>query len=193
MRKKKFWDPAYQFANGKVPTLWVNGDSDGHFSVNITSKSYEITSDHALMTIHPGMRHGHRVGWDPEQVPEIYAFADQILEGKTPGLGSVVKQPSGRKCNLKYESETEISRATVYYLNEPLTYQKKEGEKHPRPGKWQSGSLRIKERNKTIKVRLPKECMTYYVNLEDERGFIISSVLVELKNEKQKKLDLQNE
>lgn len=180
IEKKKFWDPANQFVNGLVPTLWVNGDSDGHFSINITSHSYDVTSDHAFLTIHPSMRHGHYAGWNLDQVPEICTFADQILQGVLPGLGKIIGQPTGKKCKMKYESGTAILKATIYYLNEPLTYRHGEGEEHPQPRVWLSKPAKIKAKNKTIKIKIPKQCMTYYVNLEDERDLIISSVLVAL-------------
>jgi hypothetical protein len=180
IEKKKFWDPANQFKTGSVPTLWVNGDSDAHFSLNITSHSYEVTSDHAFMTIHPSMKHGHYVGWNPNQIPEIYAFADYILKGKTPGLGSITQQPSGRNTSLKYESETAIRKATIYYQNEPLTYRMAENENHPSPAKWFTQAAEINANDKSVDIQLPMECMSYYVNLEDERGHIISSILVKL-------------
>lgn len=180
IEKKKFWDPVNQFAQGSVPTLWVNGDSDGHFSLNITSHSFKTSADHAFLSVHPKMRHGHRPGWDPMVVPEIYAFADHILKEATPGLASIKKQPSSRKCNLRYKSETNILKATIYYLNEPLTYRHSENEKHPSPGTWLSKPAEINTKNNSVRLELPKECMTYYVNLEDERGLIVSSVLVEL-------------
>lgn len=180
IEKKKFWDPANQFATGTVPTLWVNGDADGHFSLNITSHSFKTSADHAYLSIHPEMRHGHRPGWDPMIVPEIYAFADHVLKGASPGLATIKKQPSSRNCNLRYEAETNIVKATIYYLNEPLTYRQTENGKHPSPGKWIRKPAKINPKNNSVRIKLPKECMTYYVNLEDERGLIASSVLLEL-------------
>lgn len=176
---QKFWDPARHFASSSMPTLWVNGDSDGHFSVNITSHSFKVTEGHAWMTIHPGMAHGHPPGWDPKRVPEIYAFADQILKAKTPSLGRITQQPSGRGMKLSYESVVPVLEATVYYLNEPLTYYATTG-KHDRPGKWLTLSAEIDADTKLVSADLPESCQTYYVNLKDSRGYLISSVLVEL-------------
>ncbi|MEQ8556541.1 MAG: acetylxylan esterase [Cyclobacteriaceae bacterium] len=181
IEKKKFWDPANQLADGAVPILWVNGDSDGHFSLNITSKSYELTQDHAYLTVHPDMRHGHRPGWDPEVVPEIYVFADQILKGKNPGLSRITKQPSKREMSLIYESEVGIREATVYYLNEELTYRKPDSEsKHKRSGPWLTMKASINESRNEVTAQLPATALTYYVNLKDARGVLISSFLVEL-------------
>ncbi|MDO6792079.1 prolyl oligopeptidase family serine peptidase [Tamlana sp. 1_MG-2023] len=180
IEKKKFWDPARQFSKAKVSTLWVNGDSDAHFSLNITSHSFDVTKDHAFMSIHHGMKHGHPPGWRPNEVPEIYAFADYILKGKSPGLGRITKQPSERKSVVKYASEVPVVKATLYYQKEPLTYTKLEGEKHPHPGTWFSIPLTLQTKDKSVAVELPKDCKTYYVNLEDERGFIISTQLIVL-------------
>ncbi|MDP4625887.1 MAG: acetylxylan esterase [Akkermansiaceae bacterium] len=179
--QKKFWDPARQFSKGSVPTLWVNGDVDAHFSVNITSRSFAATQDHAYMTIHPGMRHGHPPGWDPRANPEIYAFADQVLKSETPGLGKITKQPESRNIELTYASEVPLTEATVYYLEEKITYRKKnEEDQHAGPGKWLKMPAEIDVEAKTVKSTLPNEAVTYYVNLSDERGHHVSSVVVEL-------------
>ncbi|WP_299668885.1 S9 family peptidase [uncultured Polaribacter sp.] len=181
IEKKKFWDPSHQFSTGSVPTLWVNGDSDGHFSINITSRSFKTTSDRAFLTIHQGMKHGHGAGWNPKEVPEIYAFADQILKGKDTGLGRIIKQPSQRNVRLVYESKFPIKEATVYYLNEKLTYRKLNPEsKHSRPGPWLSIQAKVSASNNKVEAQLPETAMTYYVNLKDSRGHIISSSLVEI-------------
>ena len=179
--KKKFWDPAHQFTVGSVPTLWVNGDSDAHFSLNITSKSFQITENHAYLTIHPSMKHGHPPGWKPNEVPEIYVFADYILKGKGFPLGQIIKQPTGKKIKMKYTSELPLTEATVYYLNEELTYRRKTKDaKHPQPSKWQKISARVNTKKQTVRAKLPKDAKTYYVNLLDSRGLIISSKLVQL-------------
>jgi dienelactone hydrolase len=181
IEKKKLWDPSHQFSTGSVPTLWVNGDSDGHFSINITSHSFKTTSDHAFLTIHPGMMHGHAPGWKPNEVPEIYAFADHILKGKKTGLGTIIKQPSKRNIKLTYESDFPILEATAYYLNEELTYRKPNPEsKHASPGSWLSIQANVNASKNEVQVQLPETALTYYVNLKDSRGHVVSSVLVEL-------------
>lgn len=180
---QKFWDPARYFKHGSVPTLWVNGDSDGHFSVNATSHCFETTSDHANLSIHPSMEHGHGPGWDPKRVPEIYAFADQILKGQGEPLARIVKQPVGRSIDLEYLSATPIESATVYYLNEALTYRQPEGQpnaKHERPGPWLELDAQVDASHCRVRAQLPASAKTYYVNLKDSRGCRISSVLVEL-------------
>jgi len=175
----EFWDPSNFFRSGYMPTLWVNSDVDGHFSINITSLSNDAVGDFGRMVIHPGMKHGHGAGWSPGRVPEIYVFANQILKGAKPELGRIVKQPSGSDFILNFESETPIVSATVYYIDEALTYRKGKG-KHEHPGPWIAFEASVNEPLKTVSARLPEEAKAYYVNLEDANGCILSSSFVEL-------------
>ena len=179
---QKFWDPSHQFKNSDLPTLWVNSDRDGHFSLNITSRSYELTQDHAQILISPGMKHGHHVGWDPVKTPEIYTFADHHLKGGE-SLGQITQQPSGKACLLKFQSPSPIKEATVHYLTEPLTYREQPKDKHPRPSTWLTLDANIDPANQTVTAELPAEAKTYYVNLTDERGLRISSKLIEISAE----------
>ncbi len=181
-----FWDPARHFARGSVPTLWINSDSDGHFSLNSTSQSFETTREHAWLSIHPGLPHGHNTGWDPQRVPEIYAFADFYLKGQGALPVRIVQQPAGRSVQLRYESDVPVESATVYYLNEPLTYRKPADApqaKHSRPGPWLSLEAQVNRADRTVHAQLPESCMTYYVNLKDHRGQLSSSALIELSAE----------
>ncbi|MGJ8633006.1 MAG: alpha-L-fucosidase [Luteolibacter sp.] len=181
LEKKKFWDPARQFSGASMPTLWTNGDVDGHFSVNITSRSFEETAAHSFITIHPGMPHGHGSGWHPERVPEVYAFADQILKSKGEGLGKIRKQPQGREIEVAYESSVPIAKATVHYLEEKITYRKKsENDEHTSLEPWLTMPAEVNGDEKTVTAKLPESAMTYYVNLTDERGYTISSLVEEL-------------
>ncbi|MGJ8672617.1 alpha/beta hydrolase family protein [Rubritalea sp.] len=180
---QKFWDPARHFAKGKVPTLWVNGDTDGHFSVNSTSHCYQTTADHAFLSIHPGLPHGHGAGWDPKRVSEIYSFADHYLKGEGSAPARITKQPSGRTVELIYESEEPIKSAMVYYLDEPITYRKpanKPDAKHSGPGTWKQLEAKVDAEKMTVSVTLPESCMTYYVNLRDAAGRISSSEVIEV-------------
>jgi len=176
LRKKRYWDPANYFVKSKMPTLWVNGDIDAHFSINITSQSYDLIKKNARICIHPSMPHGHNTGWDSTKVPEIYTFADHILKKKGAGIGRVLKQPKGLKVKLSFESKVAIKEANIYYLEKDLSYtneNKKFG-----PGNWKVIKAVVK--GNTITGQLPDSCKNYYVNLKDIKGNIISSQLVSL-------------
>ncbi len=176
LKKKRYWDPANYFAKSKMPTLWVNGDVDAHFSINITSQSHHLIKDNAQLCIHPSMPHGHGAGWDSTRVPEIYTFVDHILKKKGTGLGRISKQPKGLKVKLSFESKVAVKEANIYYLEKDLSYtneNKKFG-----PGNWQVIKAVVK--GNTVTGQLPESCKNYYVNLKDINGNIISSKLVSL-------------
>jgi len=176
---KRYWDPANYFVSSKMPTLWVNGDKDAHFSVNITSKSAQLISKNSNISIHHAMPHGHSSGWLPSKVPEIYTFVDLILRKNGNGLASITKQPKkSKKLKLTYTSTNSIEKAIVYYLKDKLLYEHKKNQKHPITPQWKTYEATIKG-NKVI-GNLPIECKTYYVNLIDSKGNIISSNLIEL-------------
>ena len=42
--QRRNWDPSNYFPAARMPMLWVNGDQDGHFSVDITSRSHEAVN-----------------------------------------------------------------------------------------------------------------------------------------------------
>jgi len=177
--EQKFWDPATQLTKSSIPTLWVNSNKDVHFSVNITSRSFEATKENSRILINPDLQHGHVGGWDPDILPEIYVFAEQTLKGGYPELGRIIKQPTSRDVKLEYETAEVIEDATIYYLNEALTYYEAKGQ-YRQPEKWLTQSADIGPSVNTVTATLPDSCMTYFVNLTDSNGHIISSTLVEL-------------
>lgn len=77
------WDPSNFIAkaNKDMPTLWINGDLDGNFAIDGFSKSAELMGDNMNIVIKPNMSHGHQAGYWVERVPEIYSFADSVVNG----------------------------------------------------------------------------------------------------------------
>ncbi len=176
LEKKKFWDPARFFQFTKMPTLWVNGDQDGHFSVDIFSRSKEAAEKgSSTLCIHPAMSHGHGPGWDPKTAPEIYVFVDSILKGGDP-LAKVVSQPQGRQATLRYESSHPIVKSTLHYLETPLLYENRK----KFTGIWLSKEASVDGEKKEVTVEVPESATMYYLNIEDDRGCLVSSNLVKL-------------
>src|SRR5262249_5264855 len=91
--QRRKWDPSHYFPAARMPMLWVNGDQDGHFSVDITSRSHQAIKGDSWLSIHPAIAHAHQPGWDPKSVPEVYAFADYALKSR-PRLPTITREPS---------------------------------------------------------------------------------------------------
>jgi len=176
---RKSWDPAEHFVRAKMPILWMSGDVDAHFSVDILSRSHQAYGGPSRLCIHPGMAHGHRPGYDPASVPELYAFVDSILCGGTP-LGRIVQQPAGRNAVLKYESPCAVVSAQLRYRTEPLTYVVDKG-RYKLEGEWKTADAQVIAKDRTVKADLPDGVVMYYINLRDDRGCILSSNLIQVK------------
>ena len=173
---RKSWDPAEHFVRAKMPILWISGDADAHFSVDVLSRSHQAYGGLSRLCIHPAMAHGHRPGYDPASVPELYVFVDSVLVGGTP-LGRVTRQPVGRDAVLEYESPCAIVSAEVRYLTEPLAYDAK----NKLVSVWKKMDAQVIDKTCTVKATLPEDVQVYYVNLRDDRACILSSNLIQVK------------
>jgi len=178
--QRQKWDPAYYFTGTKMPVLWVNGDQDAHFSVNITSRSHEAVKGLSILSIHPAMVHAHLPGWDVKSVPEIYAFADCILRGGK-ALPTITRQPSGTSVVVRYSSPCPITNASVWFVTEPLT--RRSTDRRAPTFTWHRRAAAIDANSHTVTATLPPEAKTYYVNLMDDRGLTVSSNLIHLGDE----------
>ena len=169
------WDPARYFTAARMPILWVNGDHDAHFSLDITFRSHEAKKRDSFLSIHPAMPHSHPPGWQVKSVPEIYAFADHILKRSEP-LPRITRQPTGTNVLVKYTSPRPITNATVWYADGPIVYQQPESMKPAFA--WHRLDAALNANARTVTANLPTAAKVYYVNVTDERGLMATSRLV---------------
>lgn len=76
----EIWDGTEPLEASRTPILFVNGDSDNHFSPDAIMRCAKAAKYSAISLI-PGLTHGHSQG---AEVQEVFAFADQICLGGTP-------------------------------------------------------------------------------------------------------------
>lgn len=74
---KQAWDPNLRLPRAQMPSLWLSWPGDQHFPLDRLSKSADLASGSSLLTLVPGMGHGHGSGWNR---PESYAFADSVVQ-----------------------------------------------------------------------------------------------------------------
>lgn len=184
LEKRTYWDPARFFTDAPMPMLWVNGDNDPHFSVDILSRSHVSAGSASTLSIHPRMPHGHGPGWELNMVPEIYALAEHGLKGTGAPLARITQQPEvGAEGTvvLGYLSAVPLVSATLHFLTGPLAYVIPEGKNHfDLAQSFQAEEARIDAVAMTVSAILPEHCTAYYINLTDERGCIVSSNLMAL-------------
>lgn len=165
---RMIWDPSRFFVNATMPSLWINGDSDSHFSLDIFSKSYSNYPAESYLTIYPGMGHSMQAGWNPS---EIYNFADSITKEKTKPAKITRNEISGETGRIDFESEKEIKQAMMIYNKESnLVYNTGFN------GVWNVIDIEVTSQAH-IEYLLPEGAMMFYVNIIDEDDLISSSPL----------------
>lgn len=77
---RKVWDPVLRLGRTKTPTLWLSWPGDAHFPLECHAESYRSVAGPHMVSLIPGMRHGHGPGW---KKPDSYAFASSVVnDGK---------------------------------------------------------------------------------------------------------------
>ncbi len=161
------YDGSAYFKNVKIPTFWVNGTNDKHFSMPITQLSSNTVKGKSLIRFELEMRHGHGAGWRPK---EIYAFADSIVNGGDPL--PVLSDPKLKKGVLKSSVKLtgEVVAAKLLYTLEGGVW----------PGrKWQEIDAIVT--GEKLSAEVPEGATAAYFNVTDSRGFMTSSEFVEIK------------
>ena len=97
---KQVWDPLLRLKHVKIPVLWFSWPGDQHFPLDKQAASYRAASGPHMVTLIPGMKHGHSPGWT---APDSYAFAKSVVETGAPWC-RVVGQASRREPVLQSQS-----------------------------------------------------------------------------------------
>ena len=166
------WDPAYFAAKAKMPVLYVNGDSDGHFSVDVTTKTCLDTPNAALAFYHK-LGHGQHEG---DSVEQVYTFAKNIAENKDAFVKilDVTCKENKFLVKLQIPQKTELKKAVLYYITTE--------ELHHNGGEeigWQAveADMPIGE---SMVFSYPEDATFGYASLIDADGNIISTPVVGL-------------
>lgn len=169
------WDCSALLPAVKVPTMWINGAQDVHFSPDATSLCCRETPG-SLLCILPDHGHGHESAW---VLGEPYAFADSICRG-TPGFVRFLNHP--RFC--EHFSECQLApgtlpvKRTVVYAKNGLQYDRaartcstewEVGDTRPGPGQGVSGGF--------IPFDVPFGTKAFYLNVTDSRGLTVSGCM----------------
>ncbi|MFD0713334.1 alpha/beta hydrolase family protein [Paenibacillus sp. GCM10027626] len=171
------WEPSTYLKEARIPMLWVNGDNDGHFPLTVFTKSYRVVEKQSILSIHPGMPHNQEAAMEP---PEIYAFADHIIRGEPP-LARVVRHETdleNRRVIVEAESDVPITAAELYFMlniSDRLSpVWSKEVIQLPEQDQDQEPRYKL-----SLETALPDKAKAYYINLIDERGYIVSTGLTD--------------
>lgn len=114
------WDPAHFASKAKMPVLYINGNSDDFFSLNMTSETY-LDTPCAQMAVYDNLVHSQEAG---ENVLQAYTFAEKITQGRKqlPRIESAHAEKN--KFIVKSENAGIVSGIFYYHTSEQLQYEK---------------------------------------------------------------------
>jgi dienelactone hydrolase len=156
------WDPAHYLPAGKMPRLWVTGTNDFAYPMDSLRKSYEVAGGTSTLCVRVRMPHGHGpVGENPE---EIRAFADSIVKGGPPLARFTGQSLDGVIVSATFKPSVPVVKAELIYTKDrgPWTVRK-----------WEAVAATLG--GDTAKAMLPAGTAAYYMNIEDERGCVVST------------------
>ena len=166
------WDPANFAARSSVPTLYINSNSDVHFSINSTTKTAGVT-ENSKISIHHQLAHGYGTGWGR---PEIYAFAEAMVNGGSDPFITISEEKAENgtlTAKIAYPTGVSLASVTTYYITEEaLPYYDSKDDIN-----WES----IETYTQTadgVSVSLPSDATFCYASLMDNNGNIISTKFI---------------
>ena len=160
------WEPALYTPYHSAPMLFVDGNKDLQFTLNIFSKTYDASaSPEKFLRIEDAMGHGHGAGRRPQ---EIYDFADYVT-----GFNSNAVKPltfTSENTNdenlvtYEYDFEGDVDEAILYYCNDTLEWGKTDPDFI-----WltKTASLTKGVNGGTVSVTIPDEAQVYYLNINN--------------------------
>ncbi|ULL19072.1 hypothetical protein DVH26_34365 [Paenibacillus sp. H1-7] len=163
---KRLWDPSAHLPNVTMPMLWVNGDADAHFPLNLFSKSFETARSRrseSLLSIQFGLGHSHVKGWQPK---EIYRFADQMTKGTEPLLHVSPLQTNGNTAAVSYSGDTAVRQAELRYATDTSDWFAMN---------WKTAEVTIDRDSQEITAVIPDGAQAYFVLITDERDGVVCS------------------
>ena len=166
------WDPANFAARAKVPTLYINSDTDMHFSITVTSKTCGVT-ENSRMSVRHKYGHSYGEGWS---LPEIYTFADSMVKSGTDPFIKVSDSEAKDgvlTAKLSYPDNVTVQSVNTYYITD---------EKHPRSSSTDWKLISDYSITDTgISVKLPSDATFCYATITDSNGSLISTRYVKVK------------
>jgi dienelactone hydrolase len=107
---QKVWDPMVRLHRATMPVQWLSWPGDKHFPMEALSASYRAASGQRLVTLIPGMGHGHGAGWRPA---DSYAFADSVVNDGAPWARQIGRIGEGDQFTAKFQSAKPLHDAVL--------------------------------------------------------------------------------
>ena len=163
----RLWDPSRYIGSARMPVMFLNGTNDFAYPMDSYAKTCALVQGEKNYSIQIRMRHGHIFNF-----PEFFGFVDQYLRGATPM--PVVARPVVKdgKITASVQSKTKLITANLHYTTGPHPENKTRG--------WKSLPLRV-DGLEIHGVAPPAEATAWYMDVRDERKFVVSSEVMGVK------------
>jgi len=165
-RWMRWWDPSAYLADAKMPIFWVTGTNDFAYTFNALQKSYRLPKTPRTLCIRIRMPHSHHAGWAPK---EIAAFADSVLKGSPPLIRITGQGEANGSAWATFESVSPVVKAELNVTSDTGPWQKR---------KWEALPAQLKAGK--AHADLPVGTTVYYLNLTDDRGWLVSTEHMEI-------------
>ena len=158
------WEAGLRLSKAKMPALWFSWPGDKHFPMEILKKSYLRQAGPNMVTLVPGMGHGHRPAWSR---PESYDFAQEIVESGKAWCQHLNSGVSDKQAYARFKTNRTLEQATLVYSTETGFTGKR---------KWTQAPIRLTKKNDIWLADwpLPKKTTGWFINVESG-GLTVSS------------------
>ncbi len=163
----RLWDPSRYIGSAKMPVMFLNGTNDFAYPMDSYAKTCALVQGEKNYSIQIRMRHGHIFNF-----PEFFGFVDQYLRGATPMPVVVRPVVKDGKLTANIDSKTKLLTANLHYTTGPHPENKTRG--------WKSLPLEV-DGLKIHGAAPPAEATAWYVDVRDERKFVVSSEVMGVK------------
>lgn len=157
----QYYDGSAYFQNVTIPTLWLNGTNDRHFTMLSTQASAQAVRGPVTLRYQLEMPHDHQAGWRPN---EIYAFADSVVKDAASLIQFDKPQVKGDQARVAFHSVHKVTKAELLVTADTTAWPSRHWKAAPATV---SGSM--------ITATIPKGAVALYFNVADERGLMTSS------------------
>jgi len=153
---KKVWDPVVRLDRARMPIQWLSWPGDKHFPMDALAACYRRASGPRLVTLIPGMKHGHRAAW---LQPDSFAFADSIVRSNTIWSRQTGSKRHGDRYVAKFKTTRPVERAVLISTADTgftgsRRWTQTAAEHHHVDGEW------------IVTATLPPETTAWFVNLK---------------------------
>lgn len=159
----QIWDGTGTLEASRTPILFVNSDTDNHFSPDSITRCVNA-SRYAAVSFIPGLTHGHAQG---AEVKEVFAFADQLCRNGTPLIRVLEKDVGNQGVRIAVPEGVTIAEYVQRYtlsetLNGSTVWSQEQAELD---GDW-------------IYYSAAGNKKFHYVSIKDSRGYYVSSAVI---------------